>query len=168
MQRWRHILLVTGQDGQYLLASRAITWMFLKLYHRFLLLNTGYFTGPPPERRVLHQLATAILFRHDEIRAAILVQQLIMDRSDTLRRSELISPLRCLILRCEISNTTLQVIYLKRRRSMVVFIVSSLAPSRLGRLMRQGVRRVCFRGDRATRRIWRLLLLIRLRNSLHV
>ena len=51
---------------------------------------------------------------------------------------------------------------------MVVFIVSSLASSRLGRLMRQGVRRVGFRGDRATRRIWRLLLLIRLRNSLHV
>ena len=78
MQRWRHILLVTGQDGQYLLASRAIRRLFLKLYHRFLLLNTGYFTGPPPKCRILHQLATA-LFRHDEIRAAILIQQLIMD-----------------------------------------------------------------------------------------
>ena len=79
MQRWRHILLVTGQDRQYLLASRAITRLFLKLYHRFLLLNTGYFPSPPPKRRILHQLATAILFRHDEIRTAILVQQLIMD-----------------------------------------------------------------------------------------
>ena len=168
MRRWRHILLVTGQDGQYLLSSRAITWLFLKLYYRFLLLNASYFPGPPSERCVLHQLTVAALLLKDEIRAAILVQQLIMDRSDTLRRSELVSPLRRLVLRGEITYAALQVIDLKRRLTLVVFIVSGLASSRQDRLMRQGISRISFLGDRATRRIWRLLLLVCFGDSLHV